>query len=186
MTSPDGRSDPEESRDGPNGDPETVLLSREELRGRLDVMVAADGRAHVPVSVILLDMDGLETIRAGLGNQVSEAVLGQISDRLRSTVRHGDFVGHVGGEEFVILCDGIGIDVSTRVAERMLALTRRSLDNVPTRFQVRTSIGVASSETISGVVPTADEMIAQAVAAMRESKRRGANHVIAVAGTAES
>ena len=181
MSTPESGPDPRDGSRAPGEEgAKTVLLSRDELRVHLATMLATGGRQDRPVALILLDLDGFESISTGLGEHVSEAVLRQISDRLRSTVRQSDFVGHVGGDLFAILCDHTGIEASGRIAERVLALTRRSLDAVPTHFRLRTSIGLAAFEPASASRPTAEGIIAQAEAALDESRRGGRDRITAV------
>src|SRR5207247_1172037 len=68
-----------------------------------------------PVAVLFLDLDDFKVVNDGFGHETGDRLLIQVAERLRAAVRDHDLVARFGGDEFTVLCDGIGD------AERALA-----------------------------------------------------------------
>lgn len=160
-----------ERRGNPDRSPAPVVVfTRDALLEHLEGLLADPRRRPADISLVLLTVDGFARIRTGLGQHIGDGVLAQFSARLRSTVRHNDLVGHLGGDDFVILCDRTGADAVAHVIGRVQDVTNRSLDDVPTRFHLTTNIGAATSEGSSEALPTAVDLIHRADDALRESR----------------
>ncbi len=97
----------------------TDLLNRRGLLEALQLYFKA--RSAAPAYLLLIDVDHFKRINDTYGHQAGDAVICHIADLLRSTVRHGDLAGRIGGEEFVAICfetDGEGV---MHLAERLRA-----------------------------------------------------------------
>jgi len=93
-------------------------------------------------------------------------------ERLRETVRGNDLVGRVGGDEFLVMCPSVGgPDGAMRLAERLATSLHECVRLTAGSVSTRVSIGVAWS-SCAGV--DANALVAQADAAMYQSKRLGA------------
>lgn len=130
------------------------------------------------VAVLFLDLDRLKDVNDNVGHDVGDLLLATIAGRLASATRPADVIARIGGDEFVVLCNG-GIDEQSalELADRVRdALTGRlMLSGVEVDLSV--SIGVALSHPTQPLEPTpADEAIAlvrNADTAMYRAKRRG-------------
>ncbi|MDP4023287.1 diguanylate cyclase [Methylobacterium sp. NEAU 140] len=129
---------------------------------------AAGGPAF---SLVLCDIDHFKGINDRYGHAVGDAVLVAFAGTLRGGIRPGDALGRWGGEEFMILCPGAGLDAARAFAEGM----RRRVEAAEMPgIGVRTcSFGVAelhAGESVDGVLARAD-------AALYAAKRNGRNRV---------
>ena len=110
-------------------------------------------------------------VNDSLGHAVGDQLLRAMSERLRSVVRDRDMLGRFGGDEFIVMLDGLQLDVSPAdVAERLLRAISEPLTVEDSELYVSGSIGIAFSDRL-GV--TADELLRDADAAMYRAKARG-------------
>lgn len=155
-------------------------LSPSQLRVLVDAELAKSDRADRALSVLLLDVDGVESVCRGLGQNIGDAVLRQLAERLKLTVRQNDVVGHRGGDQFVIVCGDTASDDARLLAKRLVMITSESLEQAPTSFRLSSNIGIATLEAGSAESSTADDLIARASTALGESQRFGRSGFTAV------
>ncbi|HEY0493352.1 MAG TPA: diguanylate cyclase, partial [Candidatus Dormibacteraeota bacterium] len=108
-------------------DPLTGLANRRAFEGRLDDRLedrVARGSME-PFSVLMLDVDGLKQVNDAEGHAAGDAVLVAVAQVLRAHVRHADVVTRWGGDEFVLLMDGLdrlgAVSLARRVGGTLLA-----------------------------------------------------------------
>ncbi|MCA9609193.1 MAG: diguanylate cyclase, partial [Myxococcales bacterium] len=92
-----------ELRDQAATDHKTGAHSYRYFQHRLDEEVARAARYAMPLSLLLLDLDGFKQANDRLGHVAGDAVLAAVSDTLRLGVRVMDVVARYGGDEFVVL-----------------------------------------------------------------------------------
>lgn len=158
----------------------TGALDRHSLEsyGRRAVETAAAvGR---PLSLLLIDIDHFKAFNDRFGHLAGDKMLKRIAAEIMGTVRLSDFTYRFGGEEFVVIADGItGLEAST-LGERI----RHAVAALPSEdaaWTVTASIGIAScAKDASGydkLFEIADKRLYQAKAAGRNTVmgERGAN-----------
>ena len=73
------------------------------------------------MAVLFLDLDHFKVINDSLGHSVGDALLKQVAKRLRGSVREGDTVARVGGDEFTIVLQELSRpDDAANVAKKVL------------------------------------------------------------------
>ena len=126
--------------------------------------------------MIFVDLDDFEERNESHGPAAGDEFLGVVARRLHGSVREDDLVGRMGGDEFLVVCPGIATAAeAVRTAIRIAESLSHEIQIKNTRVRSRASIGVAWS---SGPGVDAATLVAQADAAMRESKRRGAGRPV--------
>lgn len=149
----------------------TGCLNRSSVMTALEDALADGGR----VGIVFVDVDELKEVNDGLGHAVGDEVLIGVAARLRSSVREGDVVGRLGGDEFLVVCPGVDRSEEVlAIAERVAAANREAMLVGSDVIAARTSIGVALSDPGSG----ADALVAAADLAMYESKQQGSGEPI--------
>ena len=110
-------------------DPLTGLPNRSLVLDRAEQMLARSRRQDLPVTALLMDIDGFKQLNDRFGHEAGDEVLRQVAARLKTVLRENDTVGRLGGDEFVMLVDTVGLDVAPElVAERILDVLRQPIE----------------------------------------------------------
>jgi diguanylate cyclase (GGDEF)-like protein/PAS domain S-box-containing protein len=135
------------------------------------------GRGFFPVSIVMVDVDGMKAVNDSLGHAVGDAVLQTAAVVLASSFRSEDVVARIGGDEFAVLLPASG----SATAEKAVTRVRRFLSTRNSRVQgplLSLSIGTASGEkgcSLSEVLREADENMYRE----KQAKKAGARNASA-------
>jgi diguanylate cyclase (GGDEF)-like protein/PAS domain S-box-containing protein len=149
----------------------TGLPNRESIIERIGKALARAQRKGLGIALMFVDLDGFKTINDRFGHQAGDEVLKESARRLATSIRPGDTVGRLAGDEFLVLCESIDVpEAISSVAERLVDMLARPVKVGADSFSVTASIGVAigSSETHSP-----EDLIRAADTAMYSVKRQG-------------
>lgn len=123
--------------------------------------------------VLFLDLDNFKNINDNLGHRTGDLILVETAKRLRNVIREADTLARFGGDEFLIILDGIaGMKTAEQVVENIYAafLSPFIVDDNEIFVTVSSGISVAPGDG-----DDADELIRYADSAMYHSKERGRN-----------
>jgi diguanylate cyclase (GGDEF)-like protein len=152
-------------------DPLTGLPNRTLFRDRCLLALARIARAGGGVGVLFIDLDGFKQVNDSLGHRAGDRLLQLASDRILHSVRTGDTVSRIGGDEFTVL----GVDLNGRrgavgLAERISRAFVEPFDLGGRDVTLTCSIGIAFTHK-PGCDP--EELIQQADIAMYHAKQGG-------------
>lgn len=132
--------------------------------------VSQSRRHKTPLALAMLDIDHFKQVNDNHGHKAGDAILVQLAQILRSTVRKEDTVFRYGGEEFIVLMPNTDNVSASRTCERI----QHSIANVVFRHAdgelvITVSIGVAElgeqyEPDINVLLETADKLLYQAKA----------------------
>ena len=123
----------------------TGLPGRGILDDRLRVALARAARDGRRVAVILADVDAMKDINDSFGHAVGDDVLRGLARAMSRGLRTGDTVARFGGDEFVMLVDGLDeSDTAWQFAERLQdAVSRTPVETAAGALVVTASFGLA-------------------------------------------
>ena len=159
-------------------DPLTGLANRRSFQARLALAMAQATAEDTPLSVAFCDIDHFKAINDNFGHDTGDRILKMVADALAEGAGEDAFVGRFGGEEFLILFDGI---MARRAAMRVDDIR----DELSGRHLVSKTSGeplgtVTFSAGIAQLVPGEDggEMLRRADEALYNAKSGGRNRVV--------
>lgn len=154
----------------------TGLPNRALLGEHIAQAIAGAKRRGDMLAVHFLDLDGFKDINDRLGHAAGDELLRQVAARLKATLRGGDTVARVGGDEFIV----VQPEVEDRryagdLAQRILAVISEPYD-LPggTSARIGTSVGISLYPSDAGDVRT---LLAKADTALYRVKVAGKNAV---------
>ncbi|MBV2234203.1 MAG: sensor domain-containing diguanylate cyclase [Sterolibacterium sp.] len=156
-----------------NHDQLTGLPNRTLLMDRLHQAMAQSIRTNLVLAICYLDLDGFKPINDIHGHKAGDTVLVEVAERLHRSVREGDTVARVGGDEFVLLLWGLaGVEECNHTLARVISEIDRPIAIGHAEVSVTASIGVTVFPQ-DGKAPVL--LTAQADSAMYRSKVAGGN-----------
>ena len=146
----------------------TGLVNRSHFMECIEQALRRNQRAARHVGVVYVDLDGFKRVNDRGGHSLGDRVLYAIAARLRHAVRSADMVARIGGDEFAVLCEGLGAaDQAEIVARRIATALTESVELDGERWAVAASVGAAVDQ---GAPDTAEELVDRADQAMYSIK----------------
>ncbi len=156
-------------------DPLTGLPNRLLLADRLADSIASADRSASRTAVIFVDLDGFKFVNDTLGHEAGDALLQQVAQRLSACIRQGDLLARMGGDEFMVVVNGVQNDqVALCVAERLRAALRGAFFVAHHELVITASMGISTYPRDGRDVST---LRRNADAAMYEAKQTGKDRV---------
>lgn len=97
----------------------TGLFNRRKLDEALASEFERARRYRRPLSIIMIDMDGLKSINDAHGHSAGDAALKRIAHVVRAETRQIDMPARFGGDEFVVLLPEVELELAVKAAERI-------------------------------------------------------------------
>jgi diguanylate cyclase (GGDEF)-like protein/PAS domain S-box-containing protein len=152
----------------------TDLPNRTLLLERTAQAVARSRRSGALIALLMVDIDHFKYINDSLGHSVGDQVLVEVGRRFCAAVRPDDTVARIGGDEFLVLCDGLPNEAKVmRYAQRILSTLVPPMRIGGHEVRVGASIGIA----IDGNVLEPEIFFRDADAAMYHAKENGRGRI---------
>ena len=161
-----------------NTDTLTGLSNRRDVLQHAQQELERAQRTHRPIAFLMFDIDHFKDVNDTFGHPAGDAVLCSIADIARSTMRHIDKVGRIGGEEFLAILPESDETSATGAAERLrCAVAAHPFSVGKTQISVTVSIGVVVAHSNS-IAQTFEAHLAAVDSALYEAKNSGRNRIV--------
>jgi diguanylate cyclase (GGDEF)-like protein/PAS domain S-box-containing protein len=162
-----------ETRKLANYDNLTGLYNRRAFTQKINTLIEGNEIFANKFALLFMDIDGFKQINDTHGHLYGDALLQQISSRLKRISRASDIICRLGGDEFIIVLNNVNDkETITMVVEKIIDFIRKPyyIDNI--NINITTSIGIAvfpdDSDTLESLLKLADT-------AMYKAKQNGKN-----------
>ncbi len=159
-------------------DPLSQLPNRRMLLDRLRQAVATSVRNQTGGALLFIDLDNFKTLNDTKGHGIGDLLLIEVAKRLQDCVREGDTLARFGGDEFVLLLEGLSEEraqaaIQARsVGEKVLEVLSQPYLLEGNEFHSSSSMGITLFVNYKQKL---DELLKQADTAMYEAKKSGRN-----------
>lgn len=156
-------------------DPLTGLPNRSLMQDRLEQTIVQSRRNHRSFGVALMDLNRFKEVNDTLGHNVGDELLREVGRRLRAAVREEDTVARMGGDEFVLILQGMNEAELAKFAEKLQATLDPPFhwDNHSIDISASTGIAIFPLQAEDG-----GSLIRYADIAMYDAKRTGKSHAL--------
>jgi diguanylate cyclase (GGDEF)-like protein len=130
-------------------------------------------RQGTPLSMIMIDVDLFKGINDRHGHEIGDLVLSTLATTVRAALREGDMFARLGGEEFIVMLPGQGVEEAMPMAERQRALVA-AIRHPELPEGITISLGVTGLESEEDRI---EDLLRRADLALYEAKHLGRNRV---------
>lgn len=157
-------------------EPLTELLNRRGLQQAISREVQHLSRGVTGAAVLVIDLDDFKKINETVGHAGGDVVLKEVGRRLRASVRAVDYVGRLGGDEFMLILPETDPPEVMRVAERIrLAIATAIIQHSTGTVTLTASIATL---LLTSDMPAVDQLLARAHMLLTRAKSEGKNRVV--------
>ncbi|HEU5253301.1 MAG TPA: EAL domain-containing protein [Solirubrobacterales bacterium] len=150
----------------------TGLPNRTLILDRIEQTLTRARHNQEPVAALFVDLDNFKAINDSLGHGTGDELLCAVAERLEGVIRETDALGRMGGDEFVVIADGLSLAAGPElIAERIQEAFSEPFalgEEGESLVHVKASIGIATGDRGS-----AEELLRDADIAMYRSKWSG-------------
>jgi diguanylate cyclase (GGDEF)-like protein/PAS domain S-box-containing protein len=145
----------------------TGVANRAQFRDRLAHALAIGEEA---LAVAFCDLDQFKPVNDTYGHRAGDTALVEVAARLRASLRAGDELARIGGDEFTVLLRNVpDADAARNLADRLLTALAEPIDLGSGSVSLSLSVGIALAEPGS----SADDLLNRADEALYLAKRAG-------------
>jgi two-component system cell cycle response regulator len=155
-------------------DPLTGALSRNAILDDLDLAMYRAARENIQFSISLVDLDDLKQINERYGRPIGDQILQDSVRRINASLRRNDYFGRYGGDEFLVILIGAGMDKGMVVCNRIKkAVSEKNFVVNGLSLTVTASQSLAVWDGKTGV----EDLLVSAERTLSETRSNGGNRL---------
>ena len=157
----------------------TGLVNRAQAVRRLEGVFVDNRRSGLFTGVLFVDVDRFKDVNDTFGHAAGDTVLKTLARRLTDVVRREDVVARMGGDEILVILDGVReLADAVVLGEKVRQVAGMPIPFGPGDRAIHVSVSVGATIAVPG--EHADTLLARADDAMYEAKRRGRDQVVPI------
>lgn len=123
----------------------TAMPNRAAFDEQLALRIRAAESRSQRFALLFIDADNFKAVNDNHGHAAGDAVLVILSDRIKETLRKGDFAARIGGDEFIVIIDPLDPDAAPEALAERIRTSASQPIALPggTPYRLSISIGVA-------------------------------------------
>lgn len=140
----------------------TKFLTKFEITRLGEIIYDKHKSNNLKFSVTMIDIDNFKNVNDTYGHVIGDKALSMVADTISKCIRNTDYIGRYGGDEFLLICPGLGESEAVDVAERIRSTVENRIFNIEgIKISVTLSLGVReyrnTDKTFMDVVKSADK-----------------------------
>jgi len=156
----------------------TNLPNRFLLSDRISQAIHSIQRNDEMIAILFVDLDGFKLVNDTYGHQAGDYLLKTLASRLSNSVREGDTVARIGGDEFVVVITSTkNIHEFSFIEQRLLSETSKKVMYENNELNVSSSIGAVYYGHQYGKDMGSEQLLRLADQAMYQAKQQGKNRI---------
>lgn len=153
----------------------TGIPNRRYAEEVMDAEFARSLRNATPLSIVMVDVDGLKRVNDEHGHQAGDDVLIRLAHLARTSCRRGDTVARFGGDEFLFVLAGADLRDAERFGERFRLKVERQPIPLKGETSVRVRVSAGAAQFANSTSQGPSDLIALADSALYAAKSAGGN-----------
>lgn len=142
----------------------------------LEHITAASSRKKAQHALLFLDLDNFKNINDAMGHHIGDLLLKQVASRIRRTVRSGDSIARIGGDEFTVLLNDIKDEKNIhKIAKKIINVMAEPFELNDSEVYISSSIGIAQYPHHGRC---SEVLLRNADIAMYKAKQQGKNNYL--------
>jgi diguanylate cyclase (GGDEF)-like protein/PAS domain S-box-containing protein len=153
-------------------DPLTGLANRTLLQDRIRNGLEVARRSHLPLALLVFDLDNFKHVNDNLGHAIGDRVLLEMAKRLKANLADADTLAHTSGDEFVVLLPDSDTTATLAMTERLRKSVTMAFSLGAEPLFLTASVGIAMFPD-DGTTP--EQLMNNANMALHQVKNAGRN-----------
>ena len=143
----------------------TGIANRRQILQQLDHVHKRFIRLHHPLVVFILDLDFFKRVNDQYGHVAGDVLLKEFIARVKQQIREIDYLGRLGGEEFIVILDETDEKTAEQIGQRILEAVRQMPFKISPDVSVPVTVSIGATcarqrdKTITQLLEHADRAL---------------------------
>jgi diguanylate cyclase (GGDEF)-like protein/PAS domain S-box-containing protein len=145
----------------------TAIPNRALILNNLKQALVIASRQRNKLAILFLDLNGFKAVNDDLGHEAGDLLLISVAQRLPLAIRESDYIGRLGGDEFLIILQDVGsLENAQKIASNIMEITNQPCMIKNQSITISVSIGISlypdDATEINALIHNADLRMYQA------------------------